>query len=89
MRSPSYLGDGVYAAIDSTGSVVLTLRPGLEVKATILLDKDVWEALLTWAAGYKPEELNVISVPQAVYKEVVKDLQALSSTSPEGGTKLQ
>lgn len=41
----SYLGDGVYVAIDSQRGVVLTTENGLAVTNTIVLEPEIWEHL--------------------------------------------
>lgn len=47
-----YLGDGVYACIDERG-IVLTAENGIEATDTIVLDGDVWAALLRYVQFYE------------------------------------
>lgn len=45
----TYLGDGVYAAIDPhTGDIVLTTENGVVTTNTIVLEQPVWQNLLAW-----------------------------------------
>jgi len=48
-----YLGDGVYIALDSFGSVVLTTENGIEVTNTIVLERETLAKLLQWLKEVK------------------------------------
>ncbi len=48
-----YLGDGVYAAIDRWGSVVLTTEDGMRATNTIVLEPEVIRELLTFLEAWK------------------------------------
>lgn len=45
-----YCGDGVYAATTQFGELQLTTEDGISVTNTIVLEPDVWEALLEFAS---------------------------------------
>lgn len=47
--SKSYLGDGVYVDFDGFG-LVLTTEDGLRATNTIVLEPEVYESLVTYAA---------------------------------------
>lgn len=49
MKYKSYLGDGVYAAVDERG-IVLTTEDGLAADNTIILEPDVYRAFMQWVA---------------------------------------
>ena len=44
----AYIGDGVYAAIDDFGSIILTTENGVSVTNRIVLELEVTEQLLGW-----------------------------------------
>ena len=42
----TYLGDGVYAALNEADQLVLTAENGISATNTIFIEKEVWDALL-------------------------------------------
>lgn len=48
MTHRTYLGDGVYVCIDEGGRIVLTTENGVEVTNTIVLEFEVFDALIIW-----------------------------------------
>jgi hypothetical protein len=52
MERKSYLGDGVYAEYDGYG-IVLTVEDGVSVQHRIVLEPDVYTALVLWATSLK------------------------------------
>jgi hypothetical protein len=44
----SYLGDAVYADVDEFGRIVLTTENGIYATNTIVLEPEVYAALLVW-----------------------------------------
>jgi hypothetical protein len=44
----TYLGDGVYAVMDEYGAVVLTTENGIRATNTIVLEPEVYDALVTY-----------------------------------------
>lgn len=87
MRNRSYLGDGVYASFDGKS---ITLE--LETRGKILLDKEVWHALLdfyrTHASNFD-EACAVIEIPKCVFPDITQELKELAGVAPPMGTKLQ
>jgi hypothetical protein len=48
MSSKTYVGDSVYADIDTAGAVVLTTENGIEATNTIVLEPEVLAVFLRW-----------------------------------------
>lgn len=53
VRNASYLGDAVYTQLDNHGRIVLTTGSHKlnEASNTIVLEPEVWDALVNWAGG--------------------------------------
>ena len=50
MSASTYLGDGVYIALNNAGQVELTTETGQEVTNTIYLEPEVVDAFMAWIA---------------------------------------
>ena len=48
VNDKDYLGDGVYIALDNTGALVLTTENGIKITNTIVLEPEVYSALLLY-----------------------------------------
>lgn len=48
-----YIGDGVYAALNDCGQIVLTTENGISTTNTIYLEPEVWEELVKWVERMK------------------------------------
>lgn len=51
MSDKRYLGDAVYAEWDEWGRVVLTTEDGYRATNTIVLESEVYDALVQYVAG--------------------------------------
>jgi hypothetical protein len=51
MKAKVYIGDAVYAEIDEHGILVLTTEDGIRATNTIVLEPDVWHALLDYVGA--------------------------------------
>jgi hypothetical protein len=50
-----YLGDAVYADCDELGRIVLTTENGISATNTIVLEPEVYAALLAWVEKLRAE----------------------------------
>lgn len=51
MKSKEYIGDGVYAAMDEYGQIVLTAENGVGASDCIYLEPEVWTNLNTYVTA--------------------------------------
>jgi hypothetical protein len=51
--SKSYLGDGVYGAVDGFGSIILTTEDGISVTNRIVLEPEVLDTFLRYLERLK------------------------------------
>ncbi len=56
-KNKTYLGDGVYVDFDGY-SLQLTTENGISVSNTIIIEPDVWTALLTYRERIRRDALN-------------------------------
>lgn len=48
-----YIGDAVYADIEADGSITLTTESGINITNRIVLEPQVYDALLRWVEWFK------------------------------------
>lgn len=88
MRNRSYIGDGVYASFDESGSVRLELEQG----RAIILKRKTFHALIEYIHAQKAlfdPHCQLVTIPHQCFDEVVAELKELESVAARGGTKLQ
>jgi hypothetical protein len=57
VTNKEYLGDAVYAKMDRSGCIVLTTENGIRATNTIILEPEVWAALVLFVKRTaQPEE---------------------------------
>lgn len=49
LPAKDYLGDGVYVGIDPFGAIILTTEDGVSVSNRIVLEAEVFQALIRYA----------------------------------------
>jgi hypothetical protein len=59
----AYLGDGVYADLNTGGQLVLTTEDGTRVTNRIYLEPEVWTALAVFVQTAIEDRLNVAKGP--------------------------
>lgn len=50
-----YLGDGVYAELNSFGAIVLTTEDGVSVTNCIVLEVETFDAFIVWVERFSEE----------------------------------
>lgn len=50
-----YIGDGAYAELLDDGTIILTAEDGIAVTNRVVLESDVWNALLAYVRRTAPK----------------------------------